>query len=131
MKIHNPDLAPVNNDNRHNCPELDYNTEHIHEALREIHCDEFLQKNQMAGTADGKPFRDSFHNTVKNRFQKFYHSITPLFLLFYDAYLFGYSAATNLRKESRERITFSESIQYSIRKYPSKPNQSLGTSIKS
>ena len=70
-----PDRVPVKDHNRQDRAELDDNKEHLPEDCRNAQRHELIQQDHMTGAADGKPFRNAFHQTEQRGFQKLNHEI--------------------------------------------------------
>ena len=61
----------VQHDDRHDGAELNDHLEHFLEFLRDIELEKFVYEDHVTGTADRQPFRDTFHDTKDDGFQKF------------------------------------------------------------
>ena len=58
----------INHHYCHDRSKLDHYIEHIFECIILLELNQFFHQDQMPGTADREPLRDSLHNTKNNYF---------------------------------------------------------------
>ena len=63
-----PDRVPVQDHDSHDGSELDNDQEHLHKHGGYPEGYQLIQQDHVTGAADGKPFRDAFHDTEQQRF---------------------------------------------------------------
>ena len=68
LSVKRPQFIPVQHHNCHNSPQLNDHTKDFHKLISGTQLHKFFHKDQMTGTADGQPFRDTFHDSQKNYF---------------------------------------------------------------